>query len=77
MKPKHRKGAAILLLLGIVMSVFILVMRHRQSVERQEWFHDLNQRMDEYAKSNGLVKMGSNTWELQSKTNITASDTNK
>jgi membrane protein implicated in regulation of membrane protease activity len=68
MKTSPRKSkwkqVALLLLVGIVALIVFPIIHQRKLPPTGEWFHKMNRDMDEISKSNGLVKVGDNTWEL-------------
>ena len=71
-----KKVGIVLLVVLIANLAFILFMHHRNVIYQKEWINMLMQDVDETMKSNGMVKVGSNTWELPY-TNRIHSVTNK
>lgn len=74
---KRLKIAGIVLFAVIIVNLaFILFMHHRNEVYRREWFKKWSEQMDATMKSNGLVNVGGNTWELPDKRSTNTSGTN-
>ncbi|HKW28153.1 MAG TPA: hypothetical protein VJT54_02375 [Verrucomicrobiae bacterium] len=74
---KTAKKVGIVLLVVVTANLaFILFVHRRTVIYQKEWFNMLMQDVDETMKSNGMVKVGSNTWELPN-TNRIPSVTNK
>jgi hypothetical protein len=77
MNSKTQKIVLFLSIGATALTTLIIIRQKQLAIKREQWFREWSDHMDATFKSNGLVKVGSNTWALPDRRGTNISGTNQ
>jgi hypothetical protein len=77
MTAKAKKYALFLLVIAVALVAFTIIGQRHLKAKRKQWFREWSEHMDATLRSNGLVNVGGNSWELPDRRATNVSGTNR